>query len=50
MASKQDLIDIMRACADQEQWRAALKLFELLQKMEQDNKSSVLIEIRSAPP
>lgn len=50
MASKQDLIDIMQTCADQQQWRAALKLFELLQKMEKNNKKAVLIEIRSTPP
>lgn len=48
MTTQQELIEIVQACIEQRQWNAALKLIELLQNMEHENKYSVLIEIKSA--
>ncbi|CAN7654490.1 hypothetical protein LJR153_005059 [Paenibacillus sp. LjRoot153] len=49
MTTQQELIEIVQACVEQRQWSAAMKLIELLQNMEHENKNSVLIEVKSAP-
>lgn len=42
-------MEIIQACIEQKKWHAAIKLIELLQNMDQNNKDSVLLEIRLAP-
>jgi alkylhydroperoxidase/carboxymuconolactone decarboxylase family protein YurZ len=49
MTTQHELIEIVQACVVQRHWSAALKLIELLQNMEHENKNSVLIEIKLKP-
>lgn len=46
LTSKQELVEIIHACIDQEKFNAAIKLIEFVQRMEQEHRDNVLIEIR----
>ncbi|WP_236290232.1 hypothetical protein [Paenibacillus allorhizoplanae] len=48
MINQQEIIEIIQACVEKRQWNAAVKLIELLQNMEHENKNSLLIEIKSS--
>ncbi|WP_171633740.1 hypothetical protein [Paenibacillus plantarum] len=45
LASKQDVIELIRECIDRANYSAAIYLLEIIQQMEEENRSSVLITV-----
>ncbi|MNR66635.1 hypothetical protein D3C85_1902290 [compost metagenome] len=45
LVSKQDVIELIREFIDQEKYSAAIYLLEIIQQMEEDNRTSVLITV-----
>lgn len=46
LASKQDVIELIREFIDQANYNAAIYLLEVIQQMEEDNRTSVLITVK----
>ncbi|WP_157256940.1 MULTISPECIES: hypothetical protein [unclassified Paenibacillus] len=45
LASKQDVIELIRECIDRANYSSAIYLLEIIQQMEEDNRTSVLITV-----
>ncbi|WP_157257143.1 hypothetical protein [Paenibacillus sp. Soil750] len=45
LVSKQDVIELIREFIDQENYSAAIYLLEIIQQMEEENRTSVLITV-----